>query len=46
VIKYKYVPKGCNIALRIIDKEMRKGLMSKFFVYYDPDIDGLMAGYI
>lgn len=46
MVKYKYVPKGCNIALRIIDKEMNKGLLSKFYVYYDPDIDGLMAGYI
>lgn len=46
MIKYKYTPKGCNIALRIIDKEMKKGLRSNFFVYYDPDIDGLMAGYI
>ena len=42
----KYVPKGCNIAFKILNKEMSKGDNSKFLVYYDPDIDGLMSGFI
>lgn len=41
-----YIPRGCNKAFKILNKEMAKGDNSKFLVYYDPDIDGLMSGFI
>lgn len=41
-----YVPHGTDIAFKILGKEMSKGEDSKFLVYYDPDIDGLLAGFL
>lgn len=38
-----YIPQGVEIAEKIISRGIEEG--RKFLVYYDPDIDGLMAGY-
>ncbi len=39
-----FEPKGVETAYQLFMKELNKGKDSKIFVYYDPDIDGLMAG--
>lgn len=39
-----YLPDGVVQAKAILDAELQKGKDCKFLVYYDPDIDGLMAG--
>lgn len=39
-----YAPKGVDVAKTIIDESIAQG--RKFLVYYDPDIDGLLAGYM
>ena len=41
-----YIPRGSSKAFKILNKEMSKGEKSNFLVYYDPDIDGLMSGFI
>lgn len=42
----KYIPNGCAEAQKILKREADKGKDAKILVYYDPDIDGLMAGLI
>lgn len=42
----EYKPNGLNEACTLLDMELKKGLDAKILVYYDPDIDGLMAGFI
>lgn len=42
----KFIPKGCAEAQKILKREADKGKDAKILVYYDPDIDGLMAGLI
>lgn len=39
-----FIPKGVEAGKAILDLELAKGKDCKFLVYYDPDIDGLMAG--
>ena len=44
VVLPNYIPQGCDLAFQLLSKELRKGADAKILVYYDPDIDGLMAG--
>lgn len=38
-----HIPRGVDVAQKIIDRGIEQG--RKFLVYFDPDIDGLIAGY-
>lgn len=40
----EFQPKGIEAGFWILDRELRKKDEAKILVYYDPDIDGLMAG--
>lgn len=42
----EYSPKGIEQAVDLFEKEANKFNDAKFLVYWDPDIDGLFAGYI
>lgn len=39
-----FIPKGSDIAFHLLNNELKKGRDGKIFVYFDPDIDGLMSG--
>ena len=41
----EYKPKGTEKAINILQKAINTP-NKKFLVYYDPDIDGLVAGYL
>lgn len=41
-----YRPNGLDNAVDLFEKEASKFNDAKFLVYWDPDIDGLFAGYM